>query len=162
MFETYERLRQAFWTEQRPPVIIIKHALSEPEPKRPTTRKEEEAKPEKTKPIAVQQQKKPVRAPTTTTTTAATTLWDIKKSLIRQLRGDLARKNSKAGSDRFVTYTFFFQGYDEKQVLDQLADCDSRCSRIEKRHLAQYLMPVIEATRRRSRNISHVLEKWLQ
>lgn len=161
MFETYERLRQAFWTEQRPPVIIIKHALSEPEPKRPTTRKEEEAKPEKTKPIAVQQQKKPVRAPTTTTTTA-TTLWDIKKSLIRQLRGDLARKNSKAGSDRFVTYTFFFQGYDEKQVLDQLADCDSRCSRIEKRHLAQYLMPVIEATRRRSRNISHVLEKWLQ
>lgn len=161
MFETYERLRQAFWTEQRPPVIIIKHALSEPEPKRPTTRKEEEAKPEKTKPIAVQQQKKPVRAPTTTTTTA-TTLWDIKKSLIRQLRGDLARKNSKAGSDRFVTYTFFFQGYDEKQVLDQLADCDSRCSRIEKRHLAQYLMPVIEATRRRSRNISQVLEKWLQ
>lgn len=161
MFETYERLRQAFWTEQRPPVIIIKHALSEPEPKRPTTRKEEEAKPDKTKPIAVQQQKKPVRAPTTTTTTA-TTLWDIKKSLIRQLRGDLARKNSKAGSDRFVTYTFFFQGYDEKQVLDQLADCDSRCSRIEKRHLAQYLMPVIEATRRRSRNISQVLEKWLQ
>ncbi|ORY93813.1 hypothetical protein BCR43DRAFT_495374 [Syncephalastrum racemosum] len=151
LFESYSRLREAFWRPKVPPVrrtpspepttpgVIVPAAAPEQAKKRTRADSETPTPPKRVK-RTLKRTTRSKKRMASAVVPCLDTMWGLKQDLLRHLRRDHTQ-------------------YDHTEFSALLTQCARICSRRQLHHLANYLVPVAEELRRTA--ASTELRKWM-
>ncbi|KAI8394178.1 uncharacterized protein BYT42DRAFT_609913 [Radiomyces spectabilis] len=149
LYEEWSKLRRVFWTDPSPATEQIPHVAS---PERPAEHYSpiQPLSPEPLgQPMLVDNENKLTDVSTPLTPETATTSMKTKKTLSTMwpLKLQLIRLLTAANTQ-----------YDDAKILAILAECDRRRTKVQKRHLALYLLPIARAMQ--CGPVVDVLNRW--